>query len=79
VPRVEQLVGYHIGVTEGKELDSEEQGNGGPVVVKVWSLVFTDRQSGDQIRIAFRQDTRDEIVRQLTGGIVLAGGELPKL
>jgi hypothetical protein len=63
---------------KGTEIDAPE-GNGEPRQVDVWTLVFTDRQSGDQFRIAFREDTRDELVRQLTGGIVLAGGNLPKL
>lgn len=48
-------------------------------VVDTWTIILTDRQSRDQIRIAFRREARDELVRQLTGGVVLAGGELPKI
>lgn len=42
-------------------------------------LVFTDRNTGDVIWVGFNKQVRDELVRQLTGGIVLAGGELPKV
>lgn len=76
MPVLQNLVGYHIQAVKGTELDEKD---GEAEVVDVWTLVFTDVQSHDQIRIAFRRDTRDVLVRQLTGGIVLAGGELPKL
>ena len=72
MPRIENLVGFHMQGVKGTEMESDG-------VVDVWMIVLTDRQSGDQIRVSFRKDARDELVRQLTGGIVLAGGELPKL
>ena len=78
MPRVINLVGWHLGVSKGRELDEPTDG-AAPEVVDVWTLVLTDYQSRDQIHIAFRRDTRDELVRQLTDGIVLAGGQLPKL
>ena len=56
-----------------------EEGDDGVNVVDVWTLILTDRQTTDQIRLSFRKDARDELVRQLTGGIVLAGGELPRV
>lgn len=77
MPRVENLVGFQMGVAKSHETD--EPADGELETVEVWTLVFTDRQSGDQIRIAFRRDARDTLVRQLTGGVVLAGGEFPKL
>lgn len=76
MPVLQTLVGYHMQAVKSSELDEKD---GEADVVDVWTLVFTDVQSHDQIRIAFRKDTRDMLVRQLTGGIVLAGGELPKL
>lgn len=65
-------------VVKGRELD-EPGDNGEPGVAEVWTLVLTDRQTQDQIRIGFRRETRDVLVRQLTDGIVLAGGEFPKI
>ena len=46
-----------------------------------WALVFTEMipQTGDTIQFVFGREVRDAIVRELTGGIVLHGGELPKL
>lgn len=46
-----------------------------------WVLVFTEKfpPTGDEIRFEMNRDTRDEVVRALTGGVVLFGGELPKV
>lgn len=77
MPQVHQLVGYHMQAVKGSEV--EEQDGQAQGMVDIWMLVFTDRASGEQIRISFRKDARDELVRQLTGGIVLAGGDLPKV
>lgn len=46
-----------------------------------WVLVFTERYppTGDEIRFEMDRSTRDAIVKALTGGVVLFGGELPKL
>jgi hypothetical protein len=78
MPRWEQLVNFHMAAVKGHQMDPAE-GNGAPQKVDIWTLVFTDRQTGDQIRISFREKARDELVRQLTGGIVLAGGNFPKV
>jgi hypothetical protein len=47
----------------------------------VWTLVFTEKMppTGDEIRFEMNRETRDGVVRGLTDGIVLAGGDLPKL
>jgi len=58
---------------------SGENGEETLEVVDVWTLVLTDRQSPHRVQIAFRREARDELVRQLTGGLILAGGELPKI
>jgi hypothetical protein len=79
MPRFETLVNFHMAAVKGQELDQPQGGNGGPHLVDIWTLVFSDRQTGDQIRISFREEARDELVRQLTGGIVLAGGNFPKV
>lgn len=49
-----------------------------PTMEEVWTMAFADRQTGDSIQVTFDRTSRDELVRQLTGGIVIAGGELPK-
>lgn len=73
MPIIQMLVGYHLQAVKGSEPDTD----GTPV--DVWTLALTNMETRDQIRIQFRQDARDELVRQLTGGIVLAGGQLPNL
>lgn len=81
MPRLEILSNFHIQALKGQETDVVAGDNGDETleVVEVWTLVLTDRQSPHRIQIAFRKDARDELVRQLTGGVVLAGGELPKI
>lgn len=76
MPSITMLVGHHIQAVKGNEPETVD---GEPQVVDTWTIVLTDMQSQDQIRVGMRRDVRDELVRQLTGGIVLAGGELPKL
>jgi hypothetical protein len=50
-----------------------------PTFTDVWKIECTDRVTGDVVWFVMNEDLRDEIVRQLTGGIVLAGGKLPKI
>ena len=47
----------------------------------LWVLVFTETfpPTGDELRYEMDRDTRDAVVRGLTDGIVLAGGDLPKV
>lgn len=68
MPRDELLRGYNVAVQSGELRDGRR-----------WIFTFADRHSGDTIRFAFDDDVRDYIVRELTGGIVLAGGDLPKV
>jgi len=77
MPRVEILDNYHMAAMKGMEVDENRDGEAS--AVETWMLVLTDRASRDQIRISFRREARDELVRQLTGGVVLAGGEFPKV
>lgn len=46
-----------------------------------WTLRFIEvlPPTSDQIVFTFGKEVRDMIVRELTGGIVLHGGELPRL
>lgn len=79
---IKTLRGFHIGVEHKKEpVIPEGEDNGAPDVVDVWTLVFTEVQppTGNQYQISFERESRDEIVRKLTGGVVLAGGQFPKL
>jgi hypothetical protein len=76
VRRIE-LFNQHIGADKRKV---PRKGESGDVVYEdEWCIIYTDRASGDQIMACFPRDVRDEVVKQLTGGIVLAGGELPRL
>lgn len=81
MPRVEVLSNFHIQVIKGQETDvvKDEDGDEQLDVAEVWTLVLTDRVLGNQINLSFRREARDDLVRQLTGGIVLAGGELPQI
>lgn len=77
MPKITALVGQHIGVrkdTKIVEAEGEE-----PEMVPTWTLVLTDRVTADQFSIEMNRETRDDVVRQLTEGIVLAGGVFPKL
>ena len=79
--RLEELFNHHIGVEMGEVPDPEtsEALGGAPATQPLWYVVLTDRDTGDVIRFALTRKGRDGLVRDLTGGIVLAGGELPKL
>jgi hypothetical protein len=77
VPTTTYLTAHSIDVEKGTELVEREEGE--TTAEEKWSLVFQDRVTGSVIRYAFNRETRDELVRRLTGGIVLHGGELPKI
>jgi hypothetical protein len=64
------LHGWNVGVEKTME-EGEE----------AWSIVFQELRppTGDMIVYTMNRKTRDALVMQLTGGLVLAGGELPKL
>jgi hypothetical protein len=76
MPVLHILTNFHMAAVKGQEI--EEHGDEASAV-EIWTLIFTDRVNQDQVRISFRRDARDELVRQLTGGIVLAGGEFPRV
>lgn len=75
MPRTEILSNFHIHAAKGTEID--ESGDE-PTMNDIWTVILTDRNTQDQIRISFRREARDELVRQLTGGVVLAGGQFPR-
>ena len=74
------LHNQHIAASKGsqrKPHPDKAPESGEFVEVDTWTIVYTDRMTGDQITITFDRETRDVLVRQLTDGIVLAGGSLP--
>lgn len=73
MPKMTQLFNQHIAVEKGQEIDAKNSDENGPVIVEIWTLVFTDKSYGDQIRIGFPQEARDSIVKDLMGGIILPG------
>lgn len=78
MPQRVELIGQIIDIEKGVAPVVSE-GNGQPVMEDMWRIIATDRQTGDCVWFAINRELRDIIVQKLTGGIVLAGGELPKL
>lgn len=78
MPKQIELFNQHVECKEGTKLVEDPADPGAPVIEKVWTLTFSDRTYMDQHIITFGKDARDHIVKVLTGGVVLAGGELPQ-
>lgn len=78
MPRDELLRGFDVQVARG-DVPVAPGENGEPQSESRWMLILLDRQSQDTIRFTFDDRVRDYLVRELTGGVVLAGGNLPKL
>ncbi len=53
--------------------------NGQPAIEERWVLDFVENGTDNRISFLMNKETRDHVVRQLTGGIVLAGGDFPQL
>lgn len=73
MPKLITLVNQHIRVEKRSEIDPEQSTDGEPVIVEVWTFTFTDKVYGDQIAITFPKAARDDIIKGLTGGVVLPG------
>lgn len=74
--------GWNVSVE--KQVIHQQNPDGPPGQVEPvdgWVLVFDEviPRTGNTLRFPFGKDVRDMIVRELTGGIVLHGGELPKI
>jgi len=75
--RTEVLQGWNVGA---RKIQMPVQGdNGDPGLEERWELGFIEVGSGNRIVFVMDKNTRDVLVRQLTSGIVLAGGDLPQL
>lgn len=74
------LNGWNVGV-EKAQIETAPIGDAPPQTAEGWTLRFTEvlQPTGDQIAFTFGREVRDMLVRELTGGIVLHGGELPRL
>ena len=73
MPKVVTLHNQHIAVEKGSEIDAQASTDDTPVIKEMWTLVFSDRTYQDQIRISFGKDARDQVIKDLMGGIVLPG------
>ena len=73
MPKLMILQNQHIAVEKGTELDPQATTEGAPVVHEIWTFVFTDKTYGDQIRVTFGKEARDDIVKDMMGGIVMPG------
>jgi hypothetical protein len=80
-----KLLNQHMGVRHDRVPEQPQPGtvlgpdDPPPPLRDLWTLVLTDRALGNTVEITFDRETRDDLVRQLTGGIVLAGGDLPRI
>ena len=77
--RHEKLRGWNVGVMKTQITVQGE--NGLPIPAEGWLLQLTEMAppTGNTIEFEFGKDVRDYVVRELTGGIVLHGGDLPQL
>ena len=67
MPKMTQLYNQHIAVEKGQEIDAQNSDENGPVVIEIWTMIFTDKSYGDQLRVGFPQGgTRRH--RQATDG-----------
>lgn len=73
MPKVVTLHNQHMGVEKGSEIDAQASTEDTPVVKEMWTLVFSDRTYQDQIRISFGKEARDQVVKDLMGGIIMPG------
>lgn len=74
MPKVIHLMNQNVHVEKGTELDSSaSEAEGAPVVQETWTLVMADKTYGDQFRLTFGKELRDKLVKDMMGGIVLAG------
>lgn len=66
--KVTILAGWDHHVKKG----AEPQDGG---MVETWTLMLREQGTGNQIHYGIQREARDDLVKQLTGGIVLSGGE----
>lgn len=76
MPKVTELYNHHM---QARHWQEPVEKDGSVENVDVYEMIFSDRQTGDVTRIKFEREARDELTRQLTQGIVLAGGQFPKV
>lgn len=67
------LFNQHIAVEKSQEIDPNQSDENGPVVIPIWTLIFTDKAYMDQVRVSFPEAARDDIVKGLMGGVILPG------
>lgn len=74
------LQNHHMQVQKGTRLATPDEKAANPDVeqIDIWNMVFTDNRTGDVTQIAFEREARDEMVRQMSSGIVLAPAGIPK-
>lgn len=85
MPRFTQdrLLGYQFQVVVEHVPKADERGNvihngnGEPKTEEMRTLVLQDPATGHQVAVPLSLDARDELVRQLTGGLIVpTGGSL---
>lgn len=78
MPRITEPVAYGFAVNDATlpVIDQNDgqpirNGHGEPKTQPGKILTFVDPRAGDQIRVAFSLDARDQLVQQLTGGVIM--------
>ena len=84
MPRVTELHGYRMAVTDTTipEIDDKDGQvihgmDGQPKLQQAKQIVFFD-QLGDQVKVTLPDDARQELVRLLTGGVIVPELEIVK-
>lgn len=73
-----ELIGWAAEVRKGTR-EVPDQNGGEAKKEEFWQIVLLEVGTGNSISYRCTKDIRDHIVRGLTGGIVLAGGDLPQV
>jgi len=70
--RITQLQGWNGQFVKQRQPTMGE--NGEVEIKEVWAFVMQEGGTGNQIVFGFGEEVKDEFVKQLTGGIIIAGG-----
>lgn len=91
MPRIEELAGWRFAVADTAALDIDPDtgqprldDTGQPQTIPAKLLVFFEPVEsgpnqvtmGDQVKVMLTEDAKNELIRQLTGGIVISNGHL---
>jgi hypothetical protein len=70
--KVTQLQGWSAQFVKQSQPQMTPDGN--VEIKEMWAFVMVEQGTGDQIIFGFGEDIKEVFVKQLTGGIIIAGG-----